>query len=232
MLALAAAAMLAAPVRASEPPLFEAASRRVILSASFIPVSVAAKAVPLELLVEEGSGWDAAGVLERVLGKASAIFGRCGLALGDARVTTVRWTAEGLRRLNASDPYAGPAQLGVLGDPGLPARRPIGFLFGARSVPSTASAYNRSSTAALSRSHPAAAGLLNTFWITRDQELRRESDISESYSVFAHELTHLFGDLPHTPESPNLMTDASTPGAKSGDLLEAQCVEIRRLYGL
>lgn len=60
----------------------------------------------------------------------------------------------------------------------------------------------------------------------------RPPDVSESYSVFAHELTHLFGNLPHTPASPNLMTDASTPGAKSGDLLEEQCVEVRRLHGL
>lgn len=230
--ALAALVLLTSPAAAGEAPLLAVLSRRTIEPASFIPVSNAAKAVPLALVVEQGSGWDAPGVLERVLGKASAIFGRCGVALGAAEVLTVRWTPEGLRRLNVADPYAGPAQTAVMGEPLLPGLRPVGFLF-ARSVPSTASAYNVRSVDVLSRAHPSAARLLNTFWITIDQQTRaRPADIAESYSVFAHELTHLFGNLPHTPASPNLMTDASTPGAKSGDLLEEQCVEVRRLHGL
>ena len=122
--------------------------------------------------------------------------------------------------------------MAVIDEPLLPAGRPVGFLF-AKSVPSTASAYNGDSVGRLSGTHPGAKRLLNTFWITIDQQVRaRPPDISESYSVFAHELTHLFGNLPHTPASPNLMTDADTPGAKSGDLLEEQCVEVRRLHGL
>jgi len=225
-------ALLASPARAAEAPLLEILDRRTISPASFIPAAGSGKAVPLALVVEAGSGWDGAGVLESVLGKASAIFGQCGLSLGAAEVLTVRWSAEGLRRLNVQDPYKGPAQMAVMNEPLLPARRPVGFLF-AKSVPTTASAYNGDSVSRLSGMHPRAKLLLNTFWITINQEIRaRPPDISESYSVFAHELTHLFGNVGHTPASPNLMTDASTRGAKSGALLEEQCVEIRKLHGL
>lgn len=228
---VAVLALLSAPARAADAPLLEVQSRRVILPASFVPVTGAAITVPLALVVEAGSAWDAPGILERMLGKASAIFGRCGVALGEAEVLVVSWTPEGLRRLNATNPYAGPAQMAVMDDRTLPTRRPTGFLFG-RSVPSTASAYNVSAVDALAGAHPAAAKLLNTFWITIDQEQRRDADLAPSYSMAAHELAHLFGDLPHTPANPNLMTDADYRGAKTGDLIEKQCVEIRRLRGL
>lgn len=230
--AAAALLLLAAPARAAQPPLLEILSRRIIPPSAFIPVSNAPRSAPLSLVVEAGSGWEGPGVLESVLGKASAIFGRCGLALGPAEVLIVKWSPEGLRLLNVQNPYAGPAQMAVVDEPLLPARRPTGFLF-AKSVPSTASAYNADSVARLSGAHPGVKRLLNTFWITIDQQVRaRPPDIGESYSVFAHELTHLFGNLPHTPAKPNLMTDAATRGAKSGDLLEEQCVEIRKLHGL
>jgi len=229
---LASIILLAAPVRAAELPLLEVLSRRVIAPAAFIPVSNAPVAVPIALVVEAGSGWDAPGVLEGVLGKASAIFGKCGVSLGATEVSLVRWSPEGLRRLNVEDPYKGPAQTTVMGEPSLPALRPAGFLFGAKSVPSTASAYNLTSVTRMSGSYPGVRSLLNTAWITYDQQTRRPPDFAESYSMFAHELTHLFGNLPHTPASPNLMTDAATPKAKSGDLLDEQCVEIRKLYGL
>jgi hypothetical protein len=230
--ALASILLLAAPVRAAEPPLLEVVGRRTIAPSAFVPVSNAAITAPLALVVENGSGWDAPGVLEAVLGKASAIFARCGVALGSAEVSFVRWSPEGLRRLNIEDPYKGPAQIAVMGEPLLPVRRPAGFLFAAKSIPSTASAYNVRSVEAMSRQTPAVKSMLNTFWITMDQQNRRPADFAESYSMFAHELTHIFGNLPHTPASPNLMTDAQTPRAKSGDLLEEQCVEIRKLYGL
>lgn len=223
---------LAAPSRCADAPLLSIEARREIPASSFVPVSRPPREVPLALVVEAGSHWTRPGVLERVLGKASAIFGRCGLGLGPAEVTVVRWSAEALRRLNADDPYAGPAQMTVMDEPLLPGRRPAVFLF-ARSVPSTASAYNLRSVTDFGRVHPRAKSLLNTAWITEDQQTRaRRRDEAESFSLFAHELTHLFGNLPHTPASPNLMTEAETPGAKSGDLLEEQCVEIRRLYGL
>jgi hypothetical protein len=230
--ALAAAVLLAAPAHAGEAPLLEVVSSRVILTDSFIPVTPAAPLVaPLSLVVEQGSSWQAPGMLEHVLGKASAIFARCGVTLGAAEVVSVRWSAEGLRRLNVQDPYKGPEQTAVMGEPLIPARRPIGFLFQPGSVPSTAKAYNKTSLEAFKAQFPDSALLRDTFWITLDQQVRKpKPDEAESFSVFAHELTHLFGDLPHTRAHPNLMTDDGSVGAKSGDLTDEQCAAIRLLY--
>ena len=206
---------------------------RTIAPSSFVPASQPAAVVaPLALVVEEGSGWEAPGRLEAVLGKASAIFAQCGVSLGAAEVVTVRWSDEGLRRLNNTNPYDGPAQMAVMDEPLIPRRRPVGFLFGPKSVPSTAEAYNQDSVNAFGR-YPDAAKLLNTFWITFDEFTRKpRKDESPSYSTPAHELTHLFGNVGHTRASPNLMTDAEGPGAKSGDLLPEQCAEVRKLHGL
>lgn len=231
-LALALIALLAPAVPAhADAPLFEISSRRTIFTASFVPVTPAAPIVaPLALVVEDGSAWDKPGVLEGVLGKASAIFARCGVTLGDAEVVTVKWSAEGLRRLNDQNPYRGPAQMGVIGEPLIPKRRPVGFLF-EKSVPAVAEAYNADSVGRFKPQFPAAAGLLDTFWITVDELTRKpRRDEAPSYSTFAHELTHILGNLPHTDAAPNLMTNAETPGAKSGDLTPEQCAEIRKLY--
>lgn len=234
LVAGALAAALTAPVRAEPPPLFSITSRRAIDPASFIPVTPAgatgATVVPLALIVEDGSGWETPGVLEAVLGKASAILSRCRLTLGGAAVLTVRWSPDALSLLNHEDPYHGPAQMSVMPEPAIPATRPVGFLFG-RSVPSTAKAYNKSSTDVFAKTFPEATRLLDTFWITRDQETRpRRADELPSFSVTAHELVHLLGDLPHTPARPNLMTESELPGSKTGDLDDEQCAAIQRLH--
>lgn len=230
--ATAAALLLAAPARAALPPLMTVVSRRTIAPSSFVPPATPqAQIVPLALVVEDGSGWDAPGVLERALGKASAIFGQCRVALGTVEVTTARWSPDALAVLNHPDPYKGPEETALAAAPELPARRPIGLLFGAKSIPSTAKAFNKSSVAVFSRQFPDARLLLDTFWMTLDQETRpRRADEAASFSVPAHELTHILGDLPHTPVSPNLMTEGEQPGAKSGDLTPEQCDAIRRLY--
>jgi hypothetical protein len=229
--ALAFAALLAAPVRAAEPPLLEIVSRRTIAPEAFIPVTAAAPQVaPLALVVEDGSGWDAPGLLEGMLGKASAIFAQCRVTLGPAEVVTVRWSPEALRRLNNPDPYKGPEESAVMTEPLIPARRPVGLLFAKNSVPSTAKAFNRTSVAAFTVHYPDAARLLDTFWMTLDWQTRpRKADEAASFSVPAHELTHILGDLPHTDASPNLMTNGEGRGAKSGDLTPEQCDAIRRL---
>lgn len=229
---LAVAFLMTASVRAAEPPLFEVVSRRVIAPGAFVPATASApQVVPLALLVEDGSGWDAPGLLEHMLGKASAIFAQCRVTLGAAEVVTVRWTPEILRRLNNPDPYKGPAESAVMTDPLIPSRRPVGFLFGKNSVPSTAKAFNKSSTSVFASRFPEAKNILDTFWITVDWETRpRKVDEAASFSIPAHELTHILGDLPHTDASPNLMTNADGRGAKSGDLLPEQCEAIRHLY--
>jgi hypothetical protein len=231
MLALLAAVLLAAPARAAQAPLFEIVSRKVLYPASFLPVTPAAPlTAPLALVVEAGSGWEAPGVLEGVLGKASAIFSRCGVTLGETEVLSARWSKEGLRRLNAVDPYAGPAEIAVMDEPLLPSRRPVGFFFATGSIPSTAKAYNATSVNAFKAQFPKAPLILDTFWITYDEGFRKpRPDTAESYSMAAHELTHILGDVGHTREHPNLMTDDDGPGSKSGDLTDAQCAAIRKL---
>lgn len=233
MLALLAAVALAAPVRAVEPsqPLFEIVSRKVIYPASYIPATPAAKLVaPLALVVEAGSGWEKPGVLEKELGKASAIFARCGVTLGETEVVSARWSKEGLRRLNVADPYAVPAEATVMGEPLIPSRRPVGFFFAKGSIPSTAKAYNATSVNVFKARFPEAASMLDTFWITYDEGFRPpKPDTAPSYSMIAHELTHILGDVGHTREHPNLMTDDESAGAKSGDLDDAQCAAIRQL---
>lgn len=224
--------LLALPAAAQEPAL-RVLSTREILPASFIPVSPdQPKAPPMTLLVEQGSGFDAPGRLERMLGKASAIFAPCGVSLGRVRVSLVAWSADALRQLNIEDPYRGPAGLRVIGDASVPAERPLGLLFRAGSIPSTAAAYNVRS-GRLYSGFPDAAKLVNTWWMTFDQEIRApRRDEAPSYSITAHELTHLFGDLGHTDAAPNLMTNAETPGAKSGDLDAEQCAAVALLHGL
>jgi len=219
----AAAAAPAAPVL-KDPPSFSSgaftvAARRAIPGTG---------ATPLALIVEEGSAWNGLGVAEREVAKVSAIFSRCGRPLGQTQVLVVRWNPEALARLRAENPYKAPAQVSVMEEPQLPAGRPLGFLFAAGSVPSTAKAFNRSATATLERAHPEAAKLRDTFWITADLEFRvPPRDFAPSYSMTAHELTHILGDLPHVPEPYNLMSDSEVAGAKTGDLNDAQCASIR-----
>lgn len=225
--------LLALPAAAQQEPALRVLSTRDILPASFIPVSPERpKAPPMTLLVEQGSGFETPGRLERMLGKASAIFGPCGVSLGRARVLTVVWSAQALRELNVEDPYKGPSGLRVIGDASIPAERPLGLLFAPRSIPSTASAYNVRSGRIYS-GFPNWDKLVNTWWMTFDHESRApRRDEAPSYSITAHELTHLFGDLGHTDAAPNLMTNAESPGAKSGDLDASQCAEVVRLHGL
>lgn len=234
MLSLLAFVALAAPVRAAQPPapLFEIVSRKVIYPASFVPVTPAAPLVaPLALVVEAGSSWEAPGTLEKELGKASAIFAQCGVTLGETEVVSARWSKEGLRLLNVADPYKAPAEASVMGEPLIPSRRPVGFFFAKGSVPSTAKAYNATSVNVFKQRFPEAASILDSFWITYDEGFRPpKPDTAPSYSMMAHELTHILGDVGHTREHPNLMTDDESAGAKSGDLDDAQCAAIRLLH--
>jgi hypothetical protein len=221
-------------------PKFSVLSGRTIAPSAFTPPAVSAAAqVPLSLIVENGSPWTDPGALEALLGKASAIFSPCGLALGPAEVLEVVWTPAALGELASQNPYFGPSQLHVIDEAQLPARRPAAFLFGP-SIPATASAYNLKSVNMFAQTgKPEVRKMLNTVWITSHWHSGKAwnpdypgGDIGRSFSVFAHELAHLFGNLPHIPEAPNLMTDGDGPGAKSGDLNREQCAEIRKLYGL
>lgn len=218
MIALFAPLLLAAAARAA--PAFVVESRRTIPGSG---------TTPLVLVVQSGSPWDDAS-LDRELAKVSAILARCERPLGETTVLSVRWSEDTLAKLREEDPYEAPAQLAAFDAPELPSGRPVGFLFSSGAIPSTAKAFNRTSSRALAARHPEAARLEGGFFITHDQGFRRARDVAPSYSTMAHELAHILGDFGHVPAPYNLMSDAEVPGAKTGDLNEAQCAAIRR-YG-
>lgn len=237
---LLALLLSAAAQAADTAPKFKVLARRSVPPEAFVPPArPAAAVVPLSVVAEAGSAWTDPGRLEAVLGKASAAFAPCGLSLGRAEVLQVAWTPAALAELASQNPYFGPAQLHVIDEPQLPALRPAAFLFGP-SIPATASAYNLKSVGVFAQTgKPEVRKLLNTVWVTSNWHSGKAwdpdypgGDIGAGFSVLAHELAHLFGNLPHIPEAPNLMTDADGPGAKSADLNAQQCAEIRKLYGL
>lgn len=215
----AIALLLAAAAHAA--PAFTVVERRSVPGAGDMP---------LVLVVESGSPWTDASALDRELGKVSGILARCGRPLGETTVLTVRWSEEALAKLRDEDPYKAPAQLAAFDAPELPAGRPVGFLFSAGATPSTAKAFNRTSSRALAARHPEAARLEGSFFITADQGFRRAPDIAPSYSTMAHELVHILGDLGHVSGPYNLMSNAEVAGAKTGDLDDAQCAAVRS-YG-
>ncbi len=250
---LLALALFASPVRANDEPMFETLGRYVMNPGSYpppafsVPVRPGLERAPmkfaqLSFLMESGSGWQG-GRLEESLGKAAAILMQCRVGIGPAEVHIVRWTPEGLRRLNGS---TGLTKLTVMSDRKIHKRRPLGLLFANGStpttrgpIPSTALAYNASSARDLTPVFPEAGLLRDTFWITYDQEYRdhtnRKNDEQPSYSTFAHELTHVLGDVGHVDDSPNLMSNkesARDPKSKSADLTNEQCAAIRRFPGL
>lgn len=183
-----------------------------------------AQLVPMALIVEADSRWTRSGALEAALSRASRIFGRCGVGLGEIDVLTVRWGDEAIRDLRGEDH---PTERTVMTEPLLPARRPIGFFFQDEEsiVPS---AFNVKSVETLTRMGKTDMPLLlNTFWLTYEQYRERQPDQDASFNLAAHEIAHLLGNLEHVDEEPNLMSR----GRKSGDLAEWQCVEVRKLYG-
>ncbi len=220
----------AAPLRAAgggEAP-FAVLQHRVIPPSRFSPATPdGAAVVPISLVVQAGSSWATPGVLEETLGKASAIFAACGVTLGEADVSLVRWTPRALGRLSNPDPYRGPPESDAVSRSGARSR-PLGFLFGPGAVPAVAKAFNQDSVDGLARmGHPDAAVLWGTFWITTDWRRLPAPEVAPSYSIAAHELAHLLGNLGHVPEAPNLMSESEAPGAQNGDLTPAQCAAIR-----
>lgn len=191
--------------------------------------------LPLALVVEVGSVWEQRARLMGHLNKTNRIFSRCGVQLQDVEVTTVTLLPAMIEALRNSDPQLGPHEVPYMADPQVPAVRPLGFLTGARRYYSSAAAYNRDSISRLSIGHSAEAkagiaGLLDTFHITGDS---MENDMSNprvttpTYSTFAHELTHLYGNLEHVDIPRNLMSVVDGRGTHTGDLTDWQCEAIR-----
>lgn len=184
---------------------------------------------PLHLVVEEGSGWNEAGVIPGILRKNSQIFRACGLKVGEASLEVVRLSPEALHALKNPNPYKGPGELVLV--PGITTEvRPLVFLM-KRSTVNTASAFNLDSVTRLSTPTVDARGLLNTSVIS-DNHIRppTTTDYVSSYDTFAHELAHIFGNMGHIPTQGNLMSSLEGRGAKSGGLTTDQCDQILKFF--
>lgn len=189
------------------------------------------KPIDLQLIVAQGSRWDNRALLEQTIRKASGILSKCGVVLGEADVKTVVFTPKILHDIVTppSNYMAAESPL-MKGD--LTDVRPLGFLYGSN-VPDKGKAYNLKTIQDYERlvnsGFQSFKPVLNTFHITDVyvDNAKVPGKPRPSYQTFAHELVHLLGNLPHTPEHPNLMTAfEGAAGAKSGDLSEEQCQAI------
>ena len=200
-----------------------------VLDETVIPapaIEANVRQMPLDLIVEEGSLWTPA-TLATQLSKSTTIFRQCGVVIGEVNVQTVRFAPETLRALNVEDPYKGPAELILMRGLKTPVERPLGFLF-ARSIPSTASAYNAESVRRLTYGTIDARPLVNTFHITEQSIANRVvPGAHASYNTFAHELAHLAGNLGHIEVYGNLMSSRDGRNSKTGALTAEQCAAIR-----
>lgn len=178
----------------------------------------------LDLLIEQGSKWNNPVALKTQLEKTSKILRQCGVVLGEIRIQTVVWTPWVLDQIRNASPYKGPNNLILMRDLETPVARTLGFLYGLKSIASTASAYNRTSVARLSSATVDATPLVETFHITEHHmDYRTVPGANATYDTFAHELVHLMGDLGHVEVYGNLMSALDGRNSKTGSLTAEQC---------
>ena len=185
--------------------------------------------IDLQLVVEKGSRWDNAKTLESTLRKASGIISKCGVVIGEVDVRTVEFDPRITKVFYPTSAYKVdmiPLMKGELSQV-----RPLGFLFG-KSAPATiAKAYNLGMIKRYDNSpgFESYRPVLNTFYISENwvDNAKVLGKKAASYNTFAHELVHLIGDLLHTKDTPNLMTEAEN-GVQSGDLNAEQCAAITK----
>jgi hypothetical protein len=180
--------------------------------------------LPLDLLIEQGSKWSNPATLKTQLDKTSKILRQCGVVLGEVRIQTVVWTPWVLDQIRNASPYKGPNNLILMRDLETPVVRTLGFLYGLKSIASTASAYNRTSVARLSSATVDATPLVETFHITEHHlDYRTVPGANATYDTFAHELVHLMGDVGHIEVYGNLMSALDGRNSKTGSLTAEQC---------
>ena len=183
--------------------------------------------IALQIFIDNSSEWAGTGELQSHLRKASGIFLQCGLEIGRVEVKYVTYSERVINSLNNPNPYRGPPELALMkGD--LSAVRPAMFLFG-RQIPSSASAFNRTSINRLNAGGTIdVTPLLHTTILSSHHSTNRPvPGANASYSTFAHELAHLLGDLDHVDEGNNLMSSRDGANSKSGRLNPAQCRRIQ-----
>lgn len=190
---------------------------------------VGVRQLPLDLLIEAGSKWSDPAALKTQLEKTSRILRQCGVVIGEVQIQTVVWSPLALEQIANASPYKGPKELILMRDIQTPVLKTLGFLYGLKSVPSTASAFNRTSIRRLSSATVDASPLCETFHITEHHmDYRRVPGANATYDTFAHELVHLMGDVGHIEVYGNLMSAMDGRNSKTGSLTAEQCALINQ----
>jgi len=203
----------------AQTPVFEITRTSEIAAPALTPQI---RQLPLELMVEEGSMWAQDKLMKDIILQTSKIFRRCKLEIGGVKLNYVKYSPDVLKALNNPNPYLGPEQL-VLMKGNVPVSRPMGFLF-AKSIPSTAKAFNKESVGRITTATIDAQPLVETFHITEQWiDYRQVPGAIPAYSTFAHELAHLMGNFGHIPVKGNLMSSLDGRGSKSDGLTPEQC---------
>jgi len=208
-------------VHAQDPANWQVVSERVIEA----PAREAGiRQLPLDLLIEAGSKWNNPATLKAQLEKTSKILRQCGVVIGEVQIQSVTWAPATLQQIANASPYKGPKELVLMKDIQTPVLKTLGFLYGLRSVPSTASAFNRTSVRRLSSATVDATPLCETFHITEHHmDYRAVPGANATYDTFAHELVHLMGDVGHIEVYGNLMSAMDGRNSKTGSLTAEQC---------
>lgn len=183
------------------------------------------------VLVDSDSKWNKDTVVHDQLAKTSKIFNSCGVSAQKVLVVNITFTAAGLAVVSNErpNPSLGPAEIPI-GKAGLPKTIMTGFLLKNRTKErDVAYAFNRASVDRAPSFGQDWSSLLYSYWVS-DQYITSNNDPQylESYSTIAHELTHILGNLGHTDQRPNLMSNSDKRASKSGDLNAEQCAEIKK----
>ena len=183
--------------------------------------------IPLQLVIDEGSPWAAAGEMQRQIDLTRESLGPCGIDLGQIELRFVRYSDAVVNAITNASPYNPPAEL-ALTEGDQTSTRPLVWLFN-RQIPSTAKAYTRSAIDSLSRTSTVSLDpILHTSVITASHMLGDPKlGAAPSYTNLAHELAHILGNLDHVDERNNLMSDDRSANAKTGRLNPEQCAQIR-----
>ncbi len=253
--AFSALLCLAARARAAETPVlsettpppevqaldgFQGADYQVSQVRSFVVSnsSPSLKTLALYLGVEVGSPWlngeDFSPLLALELPKALAVFSQCGLGFSRVHLLELRFNAAGLTRLAdyaSSSPYDPPFEFGLLQDLP-PAARPMVVLL----RQGYAESFNADAISNLTPVYGASIAKIGGLsFVPSDTDVGYDASVFApgSYSLFAHEMAHVLGNLEHVTLSvPNIMNagDGDTPRAAgrmmSTDMTPQQCAAV------
>lgn len=191
-------------------------------------VSPLKRTIELYVAVQVGSPWlsgdQFSSLLSAEMPKALQVFSQCGFGFDQVHVLYLNYNAAGLKRLvgyESSDPYDPPFEFGLLQD--LPqVVRPVVVL----NKQGYAESFNAESVQRYAESFDAPISKIQDMsFVPSDTAVSYNKKMltQDSYSLFAHEMGHVLGNLQHVKfPTPNLMSAAagSTP-QQSGKLMNS-----------